>query len=285
MLHNFQRCLEQNSGYETDNVKVLYYDLEKGYQGIYRSYEYHRVCTILDGSKHVSINKGKEFIYSPNEFLLLPPHSSVEMSIEEDTKALVYEISDQVISSMIDKVQYNVNQDITLEDRNHIHTHDFSSIASPIYQINTTLQEQDHDKHILIDLLTQELVYHMIKRNYIHNVYTSDQTNPIKYAIHYLHQHIKDNISITELAYQMNLSPSHFSSLFKNATGISPKAYLSMLKLKKAKQLLETKTVTEVAYELGYENISYFIHLFKKEYGTTPKKYKMSASHTRTIVK
>lgn len=275
MLHNFLRCLEQNSGYETDNVKILYYDLEKGYEGTYRSYEYHRVCTILDGSKHVAINKGEEFVYNPSEFILLPPHSSVEMTIKEHTKAVVYELNDTVVDHMADRIQNSIDRGLTEEHRDDIHAHSLKGIHSPIHRINQTLQSPEQDKHILIDLLTEELVYHMFKNHYLKNVKEMDHNRPVEYAIHYLHEHVNENISITELAYMLNLSPSHFSFMFKSAIGITPKAYLSLLKLKKAKQLLASKSVTEVAYELGYENISYFIHLFKKEFGETPKKYAM----------
>jgi AraC-like DNA-binding protein len=56
--------------------------------------------------------------------------------------------------------------------------------------------------------------------------------------------------------------------------GITPKEYITNQKLAQAKEMLKNQNVTEVAYDLGYENISHFIALFKAKYGITPKQYK-----------
>jgi AraC-like DNA-binding protein len=44
--------------------------------------------------------------------------------------------------------------------------------------------------------------------------------------------------------------------------------------MEKAKNIIAHGSVTEAAFDLGYENISYFISLFKDRYGVTPKQYK-----------
>ncbi|WP_432409691.1 helix-turn-helix domain-containing protein [Wukongibacter sp. M2B1] len=77
-----------------------------------------------------------------------------------------------------------------------------------------------------------------------------------------------------ELAHSLNMSSCNFTKHFKQATGIIPKDYLKKTKMKKAKKLLLSGNMTEVAYDFGYDNISYFIRLFKTEYGITPKHYK-----------
>ena len=48
------------------------------------------------------------------------------------------------------------------------------------------------------------------------------------------------------------------------------------LKLHKAKEMLKYQSVTEVAFSLGYENISHFINIFKRNFGITPKQYSLS---------
>ncbi|MGY5708961.1 helix-turn-helix domain-containing protein [Vibrio cincinnatiensis] len=58
-------------------------------------------------------------------------------------------------------------------------------------------------------------------------------------------------------------------------TGQTPTAYLTEIKLQQAKPLLRQVSVTEAALELGYENISYFIRLFKNKFGLTPKQYQV----------
>ncbi|TCO77399.1 helix-turn-helix domain-containing protein [Marinisporobacter balticus] len=282
MLYNFTRCLEKNSEYETDYLKILYYDLKKGYKGTYRSYEYNRICTIHSGSKHVTINEGSQFVYSPSEFILLPPHSSVEMDIPEDTNAIVFEISDQIVDKIKDNIQNKFDTALIHEDANDIKLHSIKTIRSQISRINNTLMINDPDKGFLIDLITQELVYHLIKNNFLPDEMNYNLNDPIEYTLKYMHTHIHEAIYLSDLANELNISQSSLSSKFKTATGFTPKEYFNMIKIKKSKDELLSKSVTEVCYSLGFENISYFINLFKKHYGETPKKYAMRMSRYNT---
>ena len=83
----------------------------------------------------------------------------------------------------------------------------------------------------------------------------------------------KEKLTISDIASEFNMSVANFSSKFKKIMNMSPNDYLTNIKLQEAKKLLRTKNVTEVAYELGYENISHFILLFKRKFGLTPKQY------------
>lgn len=104
MLTNFNRDLELVDGLETDYLRLLYYDLSPKFSSVYKSYEYSRLCTILEGNKHVSVNNGIEFTYNTHQFILLPPHSNVHMDIVIPTKALVFELNDTLLKRVTEKV-------------------------------------------------------------------------------------------------------------------------------------------------------------------------------------
>jgi AraC-like DNA-binding protein len=143
----------------------------------------------------------------------------------------------------------------------------------PIERINQFFVSNDPNKAFLIDLSSQELVYNLIKSQLIQDSFVPDLHDPISYAIQYLKAHNDHSICINEIAYVVNMSASNFSSRFKKQSGYTPKEYHNLLKIKKAKDLLKNKSVTDVCYTLGFENISYFIQLFKKYYGETLKQY------------
>ena len=88
----------------------------------------------------------------------------------------------------------------------------------------------------------------------------------------YIYSH---TMTIKEIAYSLNLSPASLIQHFKNATGMTPKEYQNLLKINQSKEDLLLKNVSEVAYDLGFESISYFIKLFKHHLGITPKQYTM----------
>ena len=70
----------------------------------------------------------------------------------------------------------------------------------------------------------------------------------------------------------------YFIRLFKRELGQSPLRYINQKKTEKAQLLLLTADmpVKEVAYELGFFDLSYFIRLFKKKVGMTPQEYRAS---------
>jgi two-component system, response regulator YesN len=111
--------------------------------------------------------------------------------------------------------------------------------------------------------------------------YTKPQ-NSIDYSNHivkatreYLENHYADDISLEAMAEQVNISPQYFSKLIKKTTGFNFIDWLSMLRVKKAKELLTTTdfTVKEVCFMVGYKDPNYFSRIFKKRIGITPSEF------------
>lgn len=82
-------------------------------------------------------------------------------------------------------------------------------------------------------------------------------------------------LSVSDIATQMGFERSYFSTLFKASVGISPHAYLTSLRIRKACTLLSNagSTVAQVAEGVGLDPRN-FARLFKKETGQTPNQYK-----------
>lgn len=93
--------------------------------------------------------------------------------------------------------------------------------------------------------------------------------------------YIKDNfidpdISLISIANYVNISPNHFSAVFKQEVGQTFIDYLTSTRIKKAMELLKTTSLkmSEIAYDVGYNDAHYFSYMFKKVTGCTPKDYK-----------
>ncbi|MDY8025222.1 PocR ligand-binding domain-containing protein [Paenibacillus polymyxa] len=101
--------------------------------------------------------------------------------------------------------------------------------------------------------------------------------NPVlKPAFEYIFEHKGETFSLKALADLCHISPSYFSRLFAKETGENFSSYLSRLKIKWAKQLLEATDipVSQISSELGFNEPGYFIKIFKKYEGTTPAVYR-----------
>ncbi|EPR27567.1 Two-component response regulator yesN [Geobacillus sp. WSUCF1] len=101
---------------------------------------------------------------------------------------------------------------------------------------------------------------------------------PIREAIQFIDRHLKDDISLKEVAEHVHLNPSYFSTLFKEQMKLTFSEYLTRRRMQRAKELLMTTdmAVSEIAEECGYKTAKYFIHLFKEMEGKTPSSYRKS---------
>lgn len=84
------------------------------------------------------------------------------------------------------------------------------------------------------------------------------------------------DISISEIAKQSGLSQRNFSRLFVQETGLTPKDYLILRRIEKAKSLLiESRlTITDISLEVGYNSLSKFIETFRKIEGILPSDFR-----------
>lgn len=106
--------------------------------------------------------------------------------------------------------------------------------------------------------------------------------NPINYTNRivqatkeYLEAHYAEEITLEDVAARVNISPQYFSKLLKKTTGFNFIDWLSMLRVKKAKELLTDTnlTVKEVCFLVGYKDPNYFSRIFKKRIGITPSEF------------
>jgi AraC-like DNA-binding protein len=277
MLNLFDKKLEKLDGFETDYVKILYYDLPKNFSGEYKTYNYSRFCTILSGRKHVTLNNNRKFMYTNDNYLLLPSNSKVHMDIHTDTKALVFELNDELVNNVLNKVNIedNIKEEVKT-DNNYFLGQNKYNILEDINNIFAASKSKDSNNEFLIDLYAQKLVFDLIKNKSTYQILNKNSSHPINIAVKYINENIEEMINIKELAKDLHMSESNFSHLFKKVVGIKPVEYIKNKKLELALEFLRNESVTDVAFNLGYANISYFIRLFKDKYNMTPKQYKLT---------
>lgn len=95
-------------------------------------------------------------------------------------------------------------------------------------------------------------------------------------AIDYINNnYLTDKIEITQLSKLCNISYEYFRRLFFECFSQTPVNYINSLKLIRAKELLSTKlyTVSEVAFQSGFNDISHFSRFFKQNIGISPSDY------------
>ncbi|WP_304821835.1 helix-turn-helix domain-containing protein [Candidatus Binatus sp.] len=124
------------------------------------------------------------------------------------------------------------------------------------------------------------LTHHSSKRT-ASREYGAMPSHLLRRAVEFIHHNLTRNLSLFELASEVDMSPYHFCRLFKRSTGLSPHQYLQRERIRRARDLLAEHrlTVAEVAGELGFSDQSHFARTFSRSVGATPRDY--ANAHSR----
>ena len=100
-------------------------------------------------------------------------------------------------------------------------------------------------------------------------------------AVKYVEDNIaRSDLSVEELSQALGMSRVHLYKKLVNITGKTPIEFIRVIRLKRAAQLLRQsqQNVSEVAYQVGFNNPKYFSKYFKEEFGVLPSNYQESAA-------
>lgn len=98
----------------------------------------------------------------------------------------------------------------------------------------------------------------------------------IKKILSYIQLNYSEKIYIQELAAEVNMNTYYFCWFFKTITGKTPIEYINHFRVEQAARILknEDRKISDVALDVGFENLSYFIKKFKEYKGDTPGRFK-----------
>ncbi|HCW54354.1 MAG TPA: DNA-binding response regulator [Clostridium sp.] len=144
-------------------------------------------------------------------------------------------------------------------------TNDFNNknINSLMVSLQACEREESFDllRKFILDLLYED---------------KSENNEIVKNAKIYVREHLKDDISVNDIAASMFINTNYFSRLFKKITGEGCNNYITRKRLEKAKLLLEATNIKigNIASAVGYKDTNYFSLTFKKQTGLSPKEFR-----------
>ena len=116
-------------------------------------------------------------------------------------------------------------------------------------------------------------------------VFTAKTADPrVKLAAKLLRKNaMSPAVRIKEIAATLHISSSHLRHLFKKDLGMAPTQYVKVLRLRKAKKLIENTflSVKEIMAAVGISDLSHFVRDYKQQCGETPSQARARAQRTR----
>ena len=108
------------------------------------------------------------------------------------------------------------------------------------------------------------------------NTGTEHMDERIRSVVDFMVLHPTERYTTARLCEMAGLGETRFRKLFKEQTGKSPGEYLRDMRMTVAgrRLLLSVESVSDIAYSVGYEDVNFFIRVFKKYFGVTPNQYR-----------
>src|SRR5262249_9657937 len=122
---------------------------------------------------------------------------------------------------------------------------------------------------------------HLLRRHSTAGVsYFTDRleitAHQLRLSTDYIESHLGEDLTLERIAEAAAMSPFRFARAFRKATGQSPRQYVIIRRIERAKELLRStdRDLSEIAMGIGFATQSHFTAVFHKRCGTTPKKYR-----------
>jgi AraC family transcriptional regulator len=132
-----------------------------------------------------------------------------------------------------------------------------------------------------VDLLAAALALHLLRRQSAPPPRTPSEGGrmpeyKLRRALDYISDRLGEELRVADIAEAVNVSPHHFTRLFKQAAGLAPYQYIMQKRIEMAKRLLvETEhRIARIALDSGFQSQSRFTTLFRRYTGTTPRAYR-----------
>lgn len=109
---------------------------------------------------------------------------------------------------------------------------------------------------------------------------TPDHLEPdgIRKSREFITSNLSQELNLDKVANVANMSAAHFCRMFKKATGMNFSEYVNRLRIEKAKQLMSSTglSISQVAYEVGFNSVTHFNRTFRKITGATPTEFRQA---------
>ena len=168
-----------------------------------------------------------------------------------------------------------------VEHNNYLHVEEKSELKSILDSVISEFMQKDTAYELVIKGNIYRLFAWLIRENFIYVPGTEySGILPLQKLLIHIDNNYFEEINVREASNMMGMSYSYFSKYFKKVMGKNFITYINYVRIKEAEKLLLTtdKSISEIAYEVGFGSANYFIRTFQKERYISPLQFKRKNS-------
>jgi AraC-like DNA-binding protein len=233
-------------------------------------YPYYHWLQTIDGEGRFSFN-GQEYILSKGRGIFLKPytpHTYYTTCKKWSTTYITFGGASAV--SIIDSLKLNSSTFYTeLEDL------PFSTIIKEMLmkiETDTEFSKLDLSSYLYNFLINLRKYGKINNQPSLSHFY-----DKVRHIVEWLERVYAEDVTLEDMAKQLNVSSQYLNRLFQETFAVSPYSFLIQLRIRKAKEILVQNPeipLKNIAFLVGFNDVSYFVATFKKKEGITPKKYR-----------
>jgi len=264
--------------YSTAAIKTLHFQVKEN-KVCFRIHWHDRVELLRIKNGSMIVELGNKSIHAlKDEIVIIPPkiaHTAYTTALPLDYDVLMFDIRSFYNETELCKRILPIIAD------GRIH---FNTKTNRIETLNCFDRICNHN--CKDNLLTLSEIYRLLfyLTEYESNgIIQEKQNDCVQNAKAFLENNFMNENSTSELAAKFGYTTPHFCKKFKQATGLSPMQYLKILRLERAKKMIEAQeeTIGEIAQKSGFDDQNYFARCFKNHFGCQPSAYKKIAKNQR----
>lgn len=247
------------------------------------------ITSMVKGKKVMHLLDRPAFEYLPGETVIVPAHETMVIDFPEagqdnPTQCIALAVDAAYIRDTLAFMNRYYHEEDERQDWklqfNQYHFANDNEVTGLINKLIRVCSGSDKAKNIFADLTMKELLIRLVQSQHMQQVAiecdTQQNSSRIHYILHYIHEHLAEKIAVDALSRKAYLSRNVFFKWFKEQLGITPLDYINNERIKLAKQFLAIpeNSIRSVSLQCGFSDVNYFIRLFRKTEGITPKVYK-----------
>ncbi|SEW43251.1 AraC family transcriptional regulator [Chitinophaga arvensicola] len=289
-----QRLVENRRVFNLNNCEL---NIFESYQQDYRvplTFGDFVITSMVQGKKIMHLFDQPSFEYQPGETVIVPANETMiidfpEASTDNPTQCIALSVDETYIRNTLQYLNEYYNSEYADKNDwrlqfNQYHFNNDADLTDLINKLIRICSSTDLSRDIYADLNMKELLIRILQSQHLQLIADERTTNSnnsrLHFVLHYINEHLTENISVDTLCRKAYLSRNVFFKWFKDQFGITPLQYINRERLKLAKQLLADRnnSVNQVSMQCGFNDTNYFIRLFKSSEGITPGTYQLICS-------
>lgn len=277
----------ENKQRGTYDFPFEFYHVDRSHPRYEMAYHWHveyEIIRILTGSLHVTMDE-KEFTANSGDIVFINSgilHSGIPSDCVY--QCIVFDMNAFLKNNP--RCSTYIKQII---DHSAFIYHHFTPKNQQIHQIVWDIFNAMESQKTGYELIVFGELYHFFGVVFSEKLYFSDSPQDrrdyrkimqLKKVLDYMEANYSSPVTLEQLSASVNMSPKYFCRFFYHMTHRTPIDYLNYQRIEHASYQLATTdaSVTEVAYNCGFNDLSYFIKTYKKYKGITPGKSKIRAN-------